>query len=109
MQGIIDKKARRLPKYRKKADKLWLLILSGPDGLHSTVYFDKDVLSHKYSTDFDRIFLFRTLNSKESNFCCREPLPGTPGPVVRGNVIFHRTLFAVMSALTTDLLFAKPT
>ena len=63
VQGIIDKKARRLPKYRKKADKLWLLILSGPDGLHSTVYFDKDVLSHKYSTDFDRIFLFRTFGA----------------------------------------------
>jgi hypothetical protein len=60
VQGIIDKKARLVPKYRKKADKLWLLILSGTDGLHSTVYFGNDVLTHKYSTDFDRLFLFRT-------------------------------------------------
>ena len=53
IQGIMDKKARLVPKYRKKADKLWLLIISGSDGLHSTVNFDKDVLSHKYTTDFD--------------------------------------------------------
>ena len=63
IQGIIDKKARHVPKYRKKADKLWLLILSGTDGLHSTVYFDNDVLTHRYSTDFDRLFLFRTFGA----------------------------------------------
>jgi hypothetical protein len=60
IQGIISKKATLIPEYRKKADKLWLLILSGPDGLHSTVNFDKDVLTHCYSSEFDRLFLFRT-------------------------------------------------
>jgi len=60
IQGIIDKKATLIPEYKKKADKLWLLIISGPDGLHSTVNFDKDVLSHSYSRKFDRLFLFRT-------------------------------------------------
>jgi hypothetical protein len=63
IQGIIDKKARLIPEYRKKADKLWLLILSGSDGLHSTVYFDGDVLTHSYSSDFDRLFLFRTFGA----------------------------------------------
>jgi hypothetical protein len=63
VQGIIDKKARLVPKYRKRADRLWLLILSGTDGLHSTVYFDNDVLTHKYSTDFDRLFLFCTFGA----------------------------------------------
>jgi len=60
IQGIIDKKNKLIPEYRKKADKLWLLILSGPDGLHSTVNFDKDVLTHSYCSEFDRLFLFRT-------------------------------------------------
>ncbi|MGD0537838.1 MAG: hypothetical protein ABSC03_09360 [Verrucomicrobiota bacterium] len=63
VQGIIGKKDRLVPKYRKKADKLWLLILSGTDGLHSTVYFDNDVLTHRYATDFDRVFLFRTFGA----------------------------------------------
>ena len=60
IQGIIDGKTKLIPEYMKKADKLWLLILSGPDGLHSTVNFDKDVLTQSYSSEFDRLFLFRT-------------------------------------------------
>ena len=60
IQDILNQKAPRIAKYRKKADKVWLLILSGTEGLHSIVHFDRDILSHEYSTDFDRVFLFRT-------------------------------------------------
>jgi hypothetical protein len=63
VQGIINEKDRLVSKYRQKADKLWLLILSGAEGLHSTVGFDRDVLTHKYATDFDRLFLFRTFGA----------------------------------------------
>jgi len=62
VQGILNENAPRVPRYRKKAPNLWLLILSGTDGLHSIVNFDRDVLTHQYSTDFDRLFLFRTVS-----------------------------------------------
>ena len=63
IQGIIHKKDMLVPKYRAKAEKLWLLILSGTDGLHSTMYLDRGILTHKYKTNFDRLFLFRTFGA----------------------------------------------
>jgi hypothetical protein len=60
IQDILDQKASLIPEYRKKAKALWLLILSGTGGLHSIIDFDRDVLTAEYSTEFDRVFVFRT-------------------------------------------------
>ena len=60
IQSILNKKNFRLPVYRKKAPMVWLLILSGSEGLHSMLDFDRDVLTANYKTDFDRLFVFRT-------------------------------------------------
>ena len=57
-QGEMNRKAARLAEYKKKAEMVWLLILSGTGGLPSMVYFDGDVLTHRYSSDFDRLFVF---------------------------------------------------
>src|SRR5262245_12003138 len=63
IQDILNQKAHRIAEYRKKADKVWLLILSGTQGLHSIIHFDRDILLHEYSTDFYRVFLFRTFGA----------------------------------------------
>lgn len=60
IQEVIDKKNVLVPTYRAKATELWLLILSGTDGLHSLVHLDSDILSATYSAGFDRVFLFKT-------------------------------------------------
>lgn len=60
VQAILDKKNPRVPSYRKKAAAVWLLILSGTEGLHSILDFDGDVLTARYTTAFDRLFVFRT-------------------------------------------------
>lgn len=60
VQAILDKKNPRVPVYRKKAAAVWLLILSGTEGLHSILDFDRDVLTARYTTEFDRLFVFRT-------------------------------------------------
>jgi hypothetical protein len=60
IQTILDKKNRRVSVYRRKAAAVWLVIISGTEGLHSIVDFDGDILTATYATTFDRVFLFRT-------------------------------------------------
>jgi len=60
VQAIITEKSALAGEYRKQASALWLMIVSGTDGLHSIIDLDGDVLSTLYASDFDRVFLFRT-------------------------------------------------
>lgn len=59
VQAILDKKNGRVPVYRQKAGAVWLLIVSGTEGLHSILDSDRDILTAAYATAFDRLFLFR--------------------------------------------------
>lgn len=60
VQAVITSKSSLVGEYRKKAPVIWLLIVSGTNGLHSIIDFDRDVLSASYTSAFDRLFLLRT-------------------------------------------------
>jgi hypothetical protein len=60
IQAILDKKNPLVPRYRKKASEIWLLVVSGSEGLHSILDFDHDILTATYKSAFDRLFVFRT-------------------------------------------------
>jgi hypothetical protein len=59
VQALIDKKSSNLANYRKQADRNWLLIISGTQGLQSILDLDAGLLDTDYVTGFDRLFLFR--------------------------------------------------
>lgn len=59
VQSLIDKKALHVAAYRRRAPQLWLIIISGTQGLQSILDLDGGLLEASYETEFDRLFLFR--------------------------------------------------
>jgi hypothetical protein len=59
VQALIDKKASNVAAYRKRVPQLWLMIISGTQGLQSILDLDAGLLDANYETEFDRLFLFR--------------------------------------------------
>lgn len=60
VQAVIDRKSANRSAYQTKAPEHWLVIISGSQGLHSILDFDRDVLTTDYAAAFERVFLFRT-------------------------------------------------
>ena len=63
LQAVIDDKATNVAAYRKRAKHLWLVIISGTQGLQSILDLDAGLLDADYTTEFDRVFLLRTFGS----------------------------------------------
>jgi len=60
VQTVINDKAPNVAAYRRRAEKLWLVIVSGTQGLQSIVDADAGALNATYTSQFDRLFLLRT-------------------------------------------------
>ena len=60
---VLSSKDHRVPEYRKRCDRVWLLIVTdlGMPSSHFTV--DNDVIDHLFSTRFDRVFLLVDSNT----------------------------------------------
>jgi hypothetical protein len=64
LQAVIDNKEANLAAYRKRAKHLWLVIISGTQGLQSMLDLDAGLLDADYTTGFHRVFLLRTFGSE---------------------------------------------
>jgi hypothetical protein len=63
IQSLINKKNAKVAAYRNRTPRNWLLITAGPLGLDSMIEATDSILSARYPTEFDRVFLFRTFGS----------------------------------------------
>jgi len=57
IQEIIARKSANVSDYQSAALRLWLLIMAGTHGLYSMLHFENDVLTHQYTSAFDRVFI----------------------------------------------------
>lgn len=74
VQTVIDRKSANRASYLTKAPEHWLLIISGTQGLHSILDFDRDVLTTEYPAAFERLFLFRTFGPSAHELKVRKVL-----------------------------------
>lgn len=77
LQAVINSKAPHVTTYRIRVQKLWLLIISGTQGLHSMLDLDAGLLDAEYVTEFDRVFLLRAFGG-EGHELRRRPRPTLP-------------------------------
>ena len=75
LQAVIGNKAPNLAAYRKRADDVWLVIISGTQGLLSMLDLDAGLLDAEYETGFDRLFLFRTFSGEVHELKRRSTAP----------------------------------
>lgn len=66
LQKCIDKKNRKIDKYRTNCNKCFLLIYV-PDSKCGNYYsFSENIFNHKFNSNFDKIFLYEE-KTKQSN------------------------------------------
>lgn len=58
IQMILNQKESKVEKYREICPNIWLLIVASGFGLSSYSDFPEEIFSQRYSSSFDRIFLF---------------------------------------------------
>jgi hypothetical protein len=59
IQRIVDEKNANVARYRRNAEEVWLLIVSGTAGLLSMIDLDNDVSHATYKGDFERLQLLK--------------------------------------------------
>ena len=58
LADVVAKKNRRLPTYRRKADHVWLLMLSPIAPFSSSFAIPRDVDDWQFTSDFDKVLLW---------------------------------------------------